>query len=1292
MRTTVGQLMVNKVLPEELRDYDRTLDKKTMTNLLSEVAKKYPDKYRDISHRLAQIGWHASYTTGGNSFGLRHMQQARSAIVARRKLQLKLDALLNNIALTDDDLDSRIVVEVGRLGKTQQKDIFEESLAEDNPLAHQVLSGSRGSPMNLASLRGSDLLYNDHRGRVLPIPVLRSYSQGLSPLEYWAGAYGARKGVVDAKVAVQKGGYLSKQLNQIVHRSMVTQMDRDKASATLRGLPVDVNDDESEGSLLAQDTGGFKRNTILTPKILEALRKQKIKRLLVRSPAVDGTPDGGVYARDVGVREFGQIPHIGSMVAMTAAQALSEPLAQAGLSSKHSGGVVGASADTAVSGFDRINQLIQVPKTFKGGAAHSQKDGLVQRIEDAPAGGKYVWIENEKHFVGSGYEVLVKKGQKVEAGDIISEGLPDPSVIVKYKGVGEGRRYFIQAFRDAFNAAGIRGHRRNIELLSRGLINHVRLTEEIGDFSPDDVIPYNMLEHHYQPRTGFQSMRPKQALGKYLERPYLHYSIGTKIRPSMLRDFDDFKIDALDVHDDEPVFEPEMVRGMANLHHDPDWITRMFGSGLKGSFLKSVHYGATSDPQSTSFVPSLARGVGFGQSGGKIQTPQRSLVKLSQTPNYLGRPAYTRRGSVTLNPIEAQYLGQLKHWANRARSVDKKLDHAPWFQKGREAMKWAPGPYMIPQLFAYGTEFIDRSDKRIEQPDRFNPPTTKHEVPPPRLPLPMQLSSEDLARLEAYGIGDPYAMINEYNEAVTSGTMPDSEVLKNVSTVYKALEEGAKLRGRSIFTPESRLNFTKYPKPELIGGVGGTVDYENMVNEGQRQYYKNLGGNLSDGDTDIDKKLRETAIKGNATASQVIMGHYAAQRVRQLQQQGIIGEHEAEAELSHLRRSFELKKKAKKEDVELAYRSAKMDIDSLSELHRDLESAGGVDKFVAAKAIELNMSVPEVKKELENSLLFMGIYSAGTFEEKGIDYYKIRAEVMKKNPEAVKALESLVADINPIKSLIEESTPRGSAVADRMTPEEIRREMLKMLGHPDYYRPGSSSSWLTRDYIQQIQQSGADRLAQIRENLKATGQQVNPVTGKEWTDKEIHEELAQQRYLRSQGVNPETGKEFTDEEWQAHQERFGQLRKPTFLPKEMPTTINPATKQPWTPEEWQVIVDKQQQTIAQQKAKFPPAPPQGQQPPPPPKAPGFDNTPHWYNPNAMPSEFSQRLVQFAPGMVSKGIGATGILGYGMLMDPGKMMSLMKGPGSAKQFKMPTLPKIQKPAPAPKPAKPVNPVS
>jgi len=620
MQTTVGRLMVNEALPEDMRKDDRVLDKKALKDLLSELAQKHPEKYREVSHRLATIGHQVSTATGGYSFGLKHLRPAKAALRTRQHLRTALARIDADDSLTDEQREKKILTVVGRASEAQSKGVYDESLAENNPLAMQVRSGARGNPNNLTSLRGSDLLYTDHRGKALALPVLRSYSEGLNPAEYWAGSYGARKGTIDVKFATQDAGFLSKQLNQIAHRAVVGDLDGDGEPDTLRGYPVDTDDSENEGALLAYAAGGYKKNTVLSPKVLSDLRRRKVKRILVRSPMTGGTPDGGVYARDAGVREFGRLPTAGENVGLSAAQALSEPLSQAQLSSKHGGGVAGSTEEQATSGFALINQLVQTPKMFKGGAAHSIKDGLVQRIDPAPAGGKYVSIDSERHYVGEGFDLKVKQGDKVEAGDVLSEGIPNPSIIVAHKGVGEGRRYFVDAFGQAFKDAGIRGHRRNMELLANGLINHVRLTDEIGDYAPDDVVPYSVLQHRYKPRAGHQIVDPKAAVGQYLEKPYLHHTIGTKIRPSMLQDFKDFGVRELAVHHEAPPFQPEMIRGMSNLQHDPDWMTRMLGSGLKSSLLKGVHRGAYSDPTGTSYVPGLAQTVGFGTQG-KVITP-----------------------------------------------------------------------------------------------------------------------------------------------------------------------------------------------------------------------------------------------------------------------------------------------------------------------------------------------------------------------------------------------------------------------------------------------------------------------------------------------------------------------------------------------------------------------------------------------------------------------------------------------------------------------------------------------
>lgn len=617
LNATVGQILVNETLPEEMRDYNRVLDKKGMHSLLQEVARKHPDKYREVSFKLNQIGQRAAQDQGGMSFGMQHLRRSKAANAVRRKIQANIERILEDDSLNDKERADRIVRVVGKEMSPQQKAILEEAIENKNPLAMQVLSGSRGKPMNLASLLGSDMLYSDHRDEVIPIPVLRSYAEGLTPEEYWAGTYGARRGIIATKFATQEAGFLSKQLNQAGHRLVVEDEEGDDNPD--RGMVVDVDDMDNEGALLARDLGPYKRNTPLTPKILKHLKRLGKNRILIRSPLVGGSPAGGVYARDVGVRETGKLPGRGEQVGLQAAQALSEPISQGQLSAKHSGGVAGE--EKAVGGFQYINQLIQVPQKMQGGAAHAELDGTVQRVEEAPQGGHYVTVNDQKHYVGEGFKLKVKKGDEVEAGDLISDGIPNPALIVKHKGVGEGRRYFVNEFRKAMESSGMRGHRRNIELLARGLINHVQLTEETDDNAPDDIVPYSTFEHTYKPREGHQLLGPKKALGQYLERPVLHYTIGTKIRPSMLKDFEEFGINEVTVHKEPPPFQPHMVRGMYQLQHDPDWMTQMYGSGLKKSLLTSTARGATSKERGTSFVPSLAKGTDFGQD------PTRSVIK-----------------------------------------------------------------------------------------------------------------------------------------------------------------------------------------------------------------------------------------------------------------------------------------------------------------------------------------------------------------------------------------------------------------------------------------------------------------------------------------------------------------------------------------------------------------------------------------------------------------------------------------------------------------------------------------
>jgi DNA-directed RNA polymerase beta' subunit len=618
LKTTLGQILINDALPPDMRDYDRVLTKKSMGALATDLAKRYPDKYRDVMKQLHDVGKDAGYSSAGLSFSLKHIRPTLAVRAAQIRTQSAMQQILSDKRLGDKEKQLKLL----ELAETTQKElldkVYKEAESQDNPLVHQIAGSGVGNKYQLNSLIGADMQYLDHRGDPIPIPVLRGYGQGLRPVEYFAGAFGTRKGVIDLKTATADAGFYGKQLAQMTHRLLVTADDDDDtdeervAAAMERGYPTDVDDADNEGSLLARPVGPYKRNTVLTPKILRDIKEMGVKDLLVRSPIVGGPADGGVYARDVGYREKGRLPPAGDYVGIAAAQALSEPVTQSQISSKHSGGVGGAGA---ISGFKALNALVQVPKKYPDGAAHAQVDGRVQEIRPAPQGGHYVQVNGQDHYVPTERALAIKKGDQLEAGDVLSDGMPNPAEIVKHKGVGEGRRYFVQAMRQVMGNSGIGAHRRNIELLSRGLINHVRLTDEYGDYAPDDVVPYSMLERNWTPRDGSVSAAPQTLTGHYLEKPVLHYSIGTKIGTGVLANLNKYGIKNVQAHKEPPPFQPEMVRGMANISNDPDWMTRMLGSYQEKGLMNSVHRGLSSDSAGSSYVPSLAQGEQFGVTG-----------------------------------------------------------------------------------------------------------------------------------------------------------------------------------------------------------------------------------------------------------------------------------------------------------------------------------------------------------------------------------------------------------------------------------------------------------------------------------------------------------------------------------------------------------------------------------------------------------------------------------------------------------------------------------------------------
>lgn len=434
--------------------------------------------------------------------------------------------------------------------------------------------------------------------------------------------------------SVASSGFLSKVLTQAAHRAVVVDNDDDAPRGQMRGYLVDTEDNDNVGALLAQPIGGYDRNTIITPKILADLQDRGLDQIIVRSPIASSHIASGVYAKDLGVREYGRLPQIGETVGIVSGNAIGEQVTQASLGAKHGSGRLGAKGQQTpgLSGFGLVEKLVNPAAEIRGLAVHSQLDGRVNKIREAPQGGLLVTVGEEEHYVAPGFTPSIKVGDVVEAGDTLTDGMPNPAEITRHKGIGEGRAYFVSTLRRGLKEAGFPVDRRNIEVLSRGLIDRVRTTEEFGDYLPDQVVPYSQLERLYEAREDARKAGPSDWNNRYLEEPVLHYTIGTRITPSIAKTLGKVGIRDLLVHDKPPPFQPEVVRGMDVLQSDPDWMTRFLGSHLTKGFLQGVHYGAESDTHSTSFVPSRAEGQDFGKTPLQLGKPLKEDFTLKARP------------------------------------------------------------------------------------------------------------------------------------------------------------------------------------------------------------------------------------------------------------------------------------------------------------------------------------------------------------------------------------------------------------------------------------------------------------------------------------------------------------------------------------------------------------------------------------------------------------------------------------------------------------------------------------
>ena len=589
MRTTVGQFLVNDALPEGYK-ISGPITNKALHDHVVGLAKSDPARYVHTALQLKRRGDEIA-TIEGISVGLDDIEpdyKARDAIVKPALKALE--------TLKDPSARNKVIVD------TQEKVL---ALTKQHPgsMTHMALSGARGKPAQLMKIVATPLATVDPKRGVMPALVDRSYSEGLTPAQYWMAGPEVRHNEVLARISVSEPGEMAKVLVNNMISNVVTATD----CGTHNGVKMSVDD----GHLLdrfTQESPGVPRNTLVTPQLIQQLKAKNQTSLLVRSPMTCRAVKG-VCQMCQGHNEKGHLHPIGMTVGVRAAQAMAEPLTQMALSSRH--GTLTVKGETKeLTGLKGVRQLLDVPKAFKYEALLAPVSGVVQKIEKAPQGGHYLTVGGKRAYAGPDLTLKVEVGSPVEIGDALTDGVPHPAKVVAAKGLGAGRAYFVDAVHGLYKGEGVNLDRRHVELLAKSEINHVRLLDvdpEHPEFLKGDIINYNAFRDAYQKAA--VRVPVEGAVGHRLGQEVLHHTVGTPVTPALAKSLKASGVHDVAINKSIPQVEFVMKPFTMNPLLESDWMARLAHRYLKNTLQEAAQFGEVSDIHGTHPVPAYAFGA-----------------------------------------------------------------------------------------------------------------------------------------------------------------------------------------------------------------------------------------------------------------------------------------------------------------------------------------------------------------------------------------------------------------------------------------------------------------------------------------------------------------------------------------------------------------------------------------------------------------------------------------------------------------------------------------------------------
>ena len=418
--------------------------------------------------------------------------------------------------LISRDERRRMIVEIWHQAKTDIEEVLPETLSEDGSAFEMWKSGARGSLGQIAQMAGMKGLIVNTRGETGESPVISSFKEGMSPIEYFNTTHGSRKGLADTALQTAKAGYLTRRLFVVAQDAIITEANcRTKAGTVINRISssgIEISFAKAiKGRILAEDAVDkkgnviFERGHLLTRRDAIAVEETTCESVVVRSPMTCNTLRGvcqKCYGIDLTTNE---LVDIGEAVGTVAAQAIGEPGTQLTMNTKHAGGAASAGGDVT-QGLPRVEEVFEkrqpkipaVINKYEGVVTGIRTEGREKVVVVAPdmtAEGAPKKKDNIEYAIHYRRTVAVSKGDTVVAGQLLTDGsahLPD---LFKFGGREVTQDYIISEVNKIYELQGVTIARKHIELIVKQMMSRLKIkTRGESRFAVGEVVEEWVVE------------------------------------------------------------------------------------------------------------------------------------------------------------------------------------------------------------------------------------------------------------------------------------------------------------------------------------------------------------------------------------------------------------------------------------------------------------------------------------------------------------------------------------------------------------------------------------------------------------------------------------------------------------------------------------------------------------------------------------------------------------------------------------------------------------------------------